>query len=51
MHNKETSQKKAFYNSNIEKVVILHVLHKKGAPLMRRARNCDQNSFRKVWTI
>ena len=56
MHKKETSQKKAFCNSNIGKVYILHVLHDKVALLMRRryergTRNCHQNSFRKVWTI
>ena len=36
MHKRETSQKKAFCNSNIEKVEILHVLHDKVALLMRK---------------
>ena len=55
MHKWETSQKKAFCNTNIEKVEILHVLHAKVALLMRRrselgTRNCHQIIFRKVWT-
>ena len=56
MHKWETSQKKAFCNTNIEKFEILHVLHDKVALLMRRGslpgtRNCDQIIFRKVWII
>ena len=55
-HKWETSQKKAFCNTNIEKVEILHVLHDKIALLMRRrsergTRNCHQRLLRKVWTI
>ena len=48
MHKRETFQKKAFCNSNIEKVEILHVLHDKVALLMRRrserrgTKNCHQ---------
>ena len=56
MHKRETSQKKAFCDSNIEKVEILHLLHDKVALLMRKhsergTRNCHQKGFRKVWTI
>ena len=56
MYKTETSQEKAFCNSNIEKVEILHVLHNKVALLMRKhsewgTRNCHQKSFRKVWII
>ena len=52
MHNRETSQKKAFCNTNIK---ILQVLHDEIALLMRRSgwgtRNCHQKRFRKVWGI
>ena len=56
MHKRQTSQKKAFCNSKIEKFEILHVLHDKVALLMRKhsewgTRNCHQKSFRKVWII
>ena len=52
----ETSQKKAFCNTNIEKVEILHVLHDKVALLMRKrsvrgTRNHYQRIFRNVWAI
>ena len=52
---RETSQKKAFYNNNIEKVEILHI-HDKVALLMRKhsdpgTRNCHQKRFGKVWII
>ena len=55
MHKCETSQKKAFRNTNIEKVEILYVLHDKVTLLRRRrsergTRNCHQRMFRKVWT-
>ena len=53
---RETSQQKGFCNSNIEKVLILHVLHDNVALLMGKhsevgTRNCHQKSFRKVWII
>ena len=56
MHKWETPQKKAFCNTNIEKVEILHVLHDKVALLIRRrsergTRNCHQRVCRKVCTI
>ena len=51
----ETSQKKAFWDTNIEKVEISHVLLDKVALLMKRCsergtRNCCQRISRKVWT-
>ena len=42
MHKWETSQKKAFCNTNTEKVEVLYVLNDKVALLMRRRSEPEQ---------